>query len=146
MAPLGGADGQMVSGGGDPWGEGKGEGGAAAFMLLILAVESCGSGVLRAFFLGGAVDPTPEVDSTPSIRLSSVRERFLPNRSTASARSTTLLLSLVSSRLSNLHPFPPTTSCSSCISVPTPSPSWKVARWPPGNTRGKLRRLGGRLA
>jgi hypothetical protein len=35
--PLGGADGQMASGGGEPWGEGKGEGGAAAF---IAAVES----------------------------------------------------------------------------------------------------------
>jgi hypothetical protein len=30
--------------------------------------------------------------------------------------------------------------------VPAASPSWKFARWPPGNTMGKLRRLGGSVA
>ena len=45
--PLGGAEGQAASGGGDPWGNGKGDGGAAVF-----TVESGGSTVPLAFFRG----------------------------------------------------------------------------------------------
>ena len=47
-APLGGAEGQILSGEGDPWGDGRGEGGAAAF-----TVEIGGRGAALAFFRGG---------------------------------------------------------------------------------------------
>jgi hypothetical protein len=35
VAPLGGAEGQILSGEGDPWGDGRGEGGAAPFTVEI---------------------------------------------------------------------------------------------------------------
>lgn len=61
-APLGGADGHMLSGAGDPRGEGNGEGGAAAFTG---GIWDTAAGL--AFFLGGAEGLTPDVASTPSI-------------------------------------------------------------------------------
>lgn len=131
LAPLGGADGHMVSGGGDPWGEGSGDGGAAAFI-----VDIWGSIVPRAFFLGGGTEELgPPVTSTPSIKLSTFNDRFLPNRSTASLRFTMGVLSPLSSLLTICHPDPPTTS-SSTSSSPA-SPSRNVARVPFGNSKGK---------
>jgi hypothetical protein len=138
-APLGGADGQMFGGGGDPCGEGKGEGGAAA-----LTVESFGStGAALAFFLGGGVWVACSVIvSIPCIIPSLSYDRFLAKRSTASTRPTDLEGPAPSSDLTRCHPLPPITS-SSCEISSVSSLSRKVAREPFGNTRGNWQKEGG---
>lgn len=66
--PLGGAEGHMLSGEGEPCGDGRGEGGAAAF-----TVEICGKGAALAFLRGGGtVELEPEGTSIPSIKSSDV--------------------------------------------------------------------------
>ena len=140
--PLGGAEGQAASGGGDPWGDGKGDGGAAAF-----TVESGGSTVPLAFFRGGGtLEAVLDWTSMPSIKSSELCARFFPYRSTASASPTTILSCCPSSGLIIRHPTPDTTSCSSCMSSSPISPSRNVARAPFGNTRGNFRNECGRLA
>ena len=64
--PLGGAEGHMFSGGGDPCGEGNGDGGAAD----VNAVAMGGGGAGFARFRGGTCVANPAVDSIPSIILS----------------------------------------------------------------------------
>jgi hypothetical protein len=129
----------MFGGGGDPCGEGKGDGGAAA-----LTVESFGrTGAALAFFLGGGVWVADSVIvSIPCIMPSVSYDRFLAKRSTASMRPTDLEGPAPSSDLTRRHPLPPITS-SSCKRSSASSLSRKVAREPFGKTRGNWRNEGG---
>lgn len=139
--PLGGADGQMLSGDGEPCGEGKGDGGAAVFIGGIWA-RGAGFALLR----GGVLVTSPGMASMPSIMLSLLKDLFLPYRSIASVRPISFCASLVSSLLNIRHPTPETSSSSSCISSSPASPSRNVARAPPGKRRGNSRRDRGRCA
>jgi hypothetical protein len=114
-------------------GDGRGEGGAAAFM-----VDICGSTAALGFFRGGVLTSKLVVVSTPSIMCPSTPfDLFFPNRSTASTRPTTLPLLDSSLRRSILQPTPPASCSSSCMSSSPSSPSRKLARAPPGNTSWK---------
>jgi len=132
VVPLDGAVGHIDSGVGEPRGDGKGDGGAAALTVDM----GGGAGAGLAFFRGG--EERALVSSTPSIMFS-LCDRFLPYRSSASAKPTTFVDSASTSRLSIAQPFPLASSCSSCISSSVPSPSRKVARVPPGKTSGNCR-------